>query len=101
MKFVSIRDFRTRTAAVRKDLEQDEDIVLTVNGRPVAIMTPVGPGDLEEELLAIRRARARTALDRIRSRARAAGTDELSMSEVDAVIAETRRERNRRSRRRK
>ena len=34
MKFVSIRELRSRMAAIRKDLEQEREIVLTANGRP-------------------------------------------------------------------
>ena len=67
--------------------------IVTANGRPFAVMTPVGPDTVEEEILAIRRARARAALSRIRAKARADGLDKMTMDEVDAVIAEVRRER--------
>jgi hypothetical protein len=32
MKFVTIRDMRGKTAAIRKNLEQEREIVLTSNG---------------------------------------------------------------------
>ncbi len=93
MKFVTIRELRSKTAALRKDLEQDREIVLTANGRPFALMTPVEPDTVEEELLAIRRARAQAALSRIRAQAKADGLDRMTMREIDALIARVRRER--------
>lgn len=99
MKFVTVREFRSNSAAVRKALEQEGHVVLTANGRPFAVLSAVNPDNLEEELLALRRARARAALDRIRSRAREDGRDRMSMAEVDEVVAEVRRSRRGRSRR--
>ena len=93
MKFVTIRDFRNKTAEVRRDLEAEQEVVLTSNGRPFAVMTRVGPETVEDEVLAIRRARARAALSRIRAKARADGLDKMTMDEIDAIIAEVRRER--------
>ena len=93
MKFVTIRDLRASTARLRKDLREDREIVLTANGRPFAVMTPVEPDTVEEELVAIRRARAQAALGRIRAKAKARGLDRLSMREIDAIIAKARRER--------
>jgi len=93
MKFVTIRDLRGNTARIRKDLEAEGEIVITVNGRPFAVMTRVKPDKLEEEILAIRRARAAAALSRIRVKAKAEGLDRLTMEQIDAIIAEARRKR--------
>ena len=93
MKFVTIRDLRSKTAAIRKDLEQEREIVLTANGRPFAVMTPVGSDTVEDEIRAIRRARAKAAVERIRAQAKARGLEKLTMKEIDALIAETRRAR--------
>ncbi len=93
MKFVTIRDLRSKTAAIRKDLEQEGEIVLTANGRPFAVMTPVGSDTVEEEIRAIRRARAKAAVERIRAQAKARGLDKLTTKEIDTLIAEVRRAR--------
>jgi antitoxin (DNA-binding transcriptional repressor) of toxin-antitoxin stability system len=93
MKFVTIRDLRGNTAQIRRDLQEDREIVLTANGRPFALMTPVEPDTVEEEVLAIRRARAQAALSRARAKAKADGRDRMSMADVDALVAEVRRER--------
>ncbi len=92
MKFITIRELRSSTARLRKDLQSEGEVVVTANGRPFAVMTPVEPDKVEEEILAIRRARARAALSRIRAKAKADGLDRLTMEEIDAIVAKARRE---------
>lgn len=91
MKFITIRDLRSNTARLRKDLQTEREVVITANGRPFAVMTRVEPDKFEDEILAIRRARARAAISRIRTNAKAAGLDRLTMEQINAIIAETRR----------
>ena len=93
MKFITIRELRSNTARLRKDLQSEREVVITAHGRPFALMTRVEPDRLEEEILAIRRARARSALSRIRAKAKAKGLDRLTMDQIDAIIADARRER--------
>ena len=92
VRFITIRDLRANTARLRKDLEDEHEVVVTANGRPFAIMTRVSGDDVEAEVKAIRNARAQAAVSRIRARARAEGTDQLSTEEIDAVVATSRRE---------
>jgi len=93
MKFLTIKDLRSSTAQLRRDLQAQREVVVTANGRPFAVMTRVEPDGVEEEILAIRRARARAALSRIRAKAKADGLDKMTMDEIDAIIAKARRER--------
>jgi len=93
MKFITIRELRSKTASLRKDLKTDREVVLTANGRPFAIMTAVDPDKVEEELLAIRRARAQAALSSMRAKAKADGLDRMTMDEIDAIIKAARRDR--------
>lgn len=93
MKFISIRDLRNNTARLRKDLLTDREIIVTANGRPFAVMARIEPDRIEDEILAIRRARAQAALSRIRAKAKADGLDRMSMDEIGAIIRDARRER--------
>jgi len=93
MKFVTIRDFRNKTAEIRRDLEDEREIVLTANGRPFALLSRLDPDTVEDEIAAVRRARARLAIDRMRASAKAAGLDSMSMDEIDAIIADVREKR--------
>lgn len=93
MRFITVRDLRSNIARLRKDLEKEREIVVTANGRPFAIMTRVEPDEVEEEILAIRRARAMSALGRLRTKAKMDGLDRMTMDQIDAVVAEARRKR--------
>ena len=99
MKFVTIRELRSNTATIRKELEKAQDIVVTANGRPFALLTKLDADHLEEQLAALRRARARQALDRVREAAKAGGLETMSMPEIDQLVARTRRDRSSPSRR--
>ncbi|MEI8190006.1 MAG: type II toxin-antitoxin system Phd/YefM family antitoxin [candidate division NC10 bacterium] len=93
MRFVPIRELRTKTASIRQDLAKAHEIVLTANGRPFAAMTPVNPDTVEEEIQAIRRARTQAAIGAIHAASRATGGDKLTMDDIDAEIAAVRRTR--------
>jgi antitoxin (DNA-binding transcriptional repressor) of toxin-antitoxin stability system len=93
MKTVTIRDFRTRPRAVSEALSRNEDAVLTVNGKPLAIMIPVTPETFDEAIDLVHRMRAIRAVRDIRLRATRTGADKLSLSEIDKIIAKSRAER--------
>ena len=95
MKFITVKDLRSNTAQLRRDLQAEREVVVTANGRPFAVMTRVDPDGVEEEILAIRSARARAALRRIRAKAKADGLDRLTLNEINAIIAKARRGRRR------
>ena len=95
MKTITIRDLRTRPRQARETLRQGQEALLTANGKPVALMVPVSGETLDDTLLALRRAKAQMALAAIRSQAREAGTDQLSVREIDEVVAAARRVRRR------
>lgn len=58
MKFVTIRDLRLKPAEVWDKLREQHELILTSNGRPVAVIAGVGEDDVEETVVALRRARA-------------------------------------------
>lgn len=94
MDFVTVRDLRIRPADVWRRLREKRDLVVTSNGRPIAIMVEVGDGeDVEATLVALHRVRAQAAITRMRRSAAAKGLDRLSPDDIDAEIAAARRER--------
>lgn len=50
MKFVSIRELRTRPGEVRQQLQQEGELILTSRGRPFALMIAAEGEDVEELL---------------------------------------------------
>ena len=93
MEFVSIRDLRTRSAAVWESLGESKDLVVTSNGKPVAVLSATTASTLDATLTALRQARAQLAVLNMQRRAREAGLDQWSLDEVNAEINEARRQR--------
>lgn len=60
MRFVSVRELRGRSAAIWKELAKEKDLVITSNGKPIALLSATSEENLEESLVAVRRARALT-----------------------------------------
>lgn len=85
MKFLSTRELRNRPGHVR-DLARKDDLVLTTNGKPIAILLGIQGDELEETARAIRQAKAQLALSRLRKRAARRGADRMSASAIDAEI---------------
>jgi prevent-host-death family protein len=94
VKFVTVRELRARTAEVCASLG-DDDVVLTSNGRPLAVLVPIEGDELEATLDGIRRGRAQAALSRIRRAAARTGTSTLSERDIEREIADSRRSRRR------
>jgi antitoxin (DNA-binding transcriptional repressor) of toxin-antitoxin stability system len=93
MEFITVRDLRTRPAQIWDKLRQQHDLILTANGRPIAVLSHIDEGGVEETLASLRRARAQAALSRLRADAATRGLDRLSTDEIEAEIAAARTER--------
>lgn len=91
MKFVTIRDFRANSGRIQKDLPKYNELILTSNGRPIAIMASVNEASLEESLSAIRRARAITAVTKLQLNSVRSGKYSMRASEIDREIRSARR----------
>jgi antitoxin (DNA-binding transcriptional repressor) of toxin-antitoxin stability system len=95
MKFISVRDLRGKSAEIWRDLPEEREMVITSNGRPVAILAAVNESNLEESLAAFRRSRAVDAVASIQLRSIAHGVDTLTSDDIDAEIAAVRAARTR------
>lgn len=95
MKFISVRDLRSKSAQVWKQLPQEREMIITSNGRPIAIIAATSDSDLEESLSAFRQARAVEAVASLQRRSVEAGKDKMTMEGIDAEIKAVRRKRAR------
>jgi antitoxin (DNA-binding transcriptional repressor) of toxin-antitoxin stability system len=95
MRFISVRDLRGKSAEVWKDLPTEREVVVTSNGRPIAILSAVNESNLEESLSAIRQARAAEAVTSLQRRSVERGKDAITMGEIDAEIKVVRQRRKR------
>ena len=95
MKFISVRDLRGKSAEVWKNLPAEREVVVTSNGRPIAVLSAVNESNLEESLSAIRQARAAEAVMSLQRRSVKQGTDCITMGEIDREIRMVRGKRKR------
>lgn len=86
MKFLSIRDLKIKSSQVWNELLEQKEMVLTSNGRPIALLSSINENNLEQVLTAFRRARATDALASIQYDSIQKGTDNVSMDEINAEI---------------
>ncbi len=93
MRFISVRDLRSKSAQVWGQLAEEKELVVTSNGKPIAILSAVQEGRLEETLSSIRRARAMAAVDAMQQRALRMGLNTMTLEDINAVIEEVRKER--------
>lgn len=93
MKFLSVRDLRGKSAEIWKELPNEREMIITSNGRPIAILASISDSNLEESLAAFRQARAVEAVASLQRRSVDQGTDNISMDEIDAEIKNVRSKR--------
>ena len=94
VEFVSIRELCSRSAAVWRSLAREKDLVVTSNGKPIAVLSATTASTLEAPLAALRQARAQLAVAAMQQRARETGADRLTVEDVNAEIDVVRRSRD-------
>jgi len=92
MKFVTVRDFRSSSAAIWKRLPKEREMVITNNGKPIALLTPLTDETLEDTISAFRQARAISAVKKMQEISVSLGNDKMTLDEINAIIRETRQE---------
>jgi antitoxin (DNA-binding transcriptional repressor) of toxin-antitoxin stability system len=95
MKFITVRDLRGRSGQVWTQLAREREVILTSNGKPIAILSAVSEETLEESLVAVRRARAVAAVEKLQRQSIQAGTNALSHAEIASEIKAVRKARRR------
>lgn len=94
MRFVTVRDLRLRSGEVWRQLQQEGEVVVTSNGKPVAVLSDIEENNLEEYLRALRRVRATIVVNKIQARSQQQGLDKISEAETEAEIKAVRRGRS-------
>ena len=96
MSFISLRELRTSTSKINDMLTDDGKIVVTSNGKPKAVMIQVNENDFEETLAVLNQIKLAKAINNIRCAAKSSGASEMSLDEINAEIAQVRKERRER-----
>ena len=92
MRFVSVRELRSGPSELWGSL-RNEDVVLTLNGKPIAILAGVTEGDVQGMLKAVRQARAAIAMESMHKTALGKGAHKFTSHEIEAEIQAVRKRR--------
>jgi hypothetical protein len=92
MEFISIREFNSSPVKTRKTLKKDGKLVLTNNGKPSMLVLDIVNQDFENLLDILNRAEAMKLLDSIQIQAARGGLADITMEEINAEIAASRKE---------
>ena len=93
MKFVTVRDLRGKTSELWKELEHERELVVTSNGKPIAILSSTDEDSFETCLWTLRRSRAHEALAKLQRDAEERGLNELTQNDVQNAIDKSRKKR--------
>lgn len=93
MEFVPYRMLRNQPAELRRKLEEKGELVVTVDGEPLAVMLQIPKGSLEDLVLLLSQVRAQLAASVIREQARQSGLDNMSPEQAEVIVQQTRRSR--------
>ena len=62
MKYITINDFNASYIKIWQYFPNDNEMVITNQGKPIALLTPISDFDLEETVKTIRRVKAKQAV---------------------------------------
>jgi antitoxin (DNA-binding transcriptional repressor) of toxin-antitoxin stability system len=91
MKFVSVRDFRTSPAQIWKRLPEEQEMIITNNGKPIALLTPLNDSTLEETVSAVRKAKAINVIKLMQQKSIKMKNDGMNLEDINTEIMEVRK----------
>ncbi|MDH4265465.1 MAG: hypothetical protein OEW45_07480 [Deltaproteobacteria bacterium] len=92
MRFISVREMNTRPKEIWERIKEEE-LVITSNGKPIALLSAVSEETLEKTLRMFRRSRALMALEEMQKKSLASGLDKMTDVEIEARIRAIRKTR--------
>ena len=93
MEFIPYRMLRNQPSELRKKLDEKGELVVTMNGEPLAVMLQIPKGSLEDLVLLLSQVRAQLAVSAIREGARKRGRSRMTVKQADALVGKTRQAR--------
>lgn len=81
MKFLSVGNLKTESSQVWKELTFEKEMIITSNGKPIAILSSIKENNLEQVLSAFHRARISEAVAAVQYESVCKGTDKINMEE--------------------
>ena len=91
MKMITVRELKSKPGSAWLKTAARDDLVLTNNGKPVAIISPANEKNIEERLRQLSRLRATEAVERIQRRSLELGKDKTPSAVINKVIKKVRK----------
>ena len=91
MQMIASRELSAKPGAVLQRVASAGTMVVTRDGRPMAILTPTSAESLVEDLQEIAFSKARRAVRNLRAGAAEAAVDSLSLEEINKEIQAVRK----------
>ena len=86
MKFITVRDFRTYPKKIWDELGEMQEMVITNNGKPIALLTPLLGANFESTVKAVRQAKAKMSVEKMRQISLNPKNNNLTGKEIDKII---------------
>jgi len=87
MRFITVRDFRTSSSSIWKTLTSEREMIVTSNGKPIALLTPLTDRTLEDTVSSVRRAKAINAVKKMQETSMDLGNTGMTLEEINTIIA--------------
>jgi antitoxin (DNA-binding transcriptional repressor) of toxin-antitoxin stability system len=94
MRFISVRELNTKPKEIWSKIKEEE-VVITSNGKPIALLSGITEETLEKTVRSIRRSRALIALEEMQKKSIDLGFDKWTDSQIDYAIKAVRKSRKR------
>jgi len=94
MQFVTVRDLRSKSAEIWRTLKKEKEVIITLNGKPIAVLAEIREGKLEESLHMAKKVRAMMAREAIQQNSVKKGLNSTSLEEINTEIAQVRKARH-------
>jgi prevent-host-death family protein len=85
MRFITVRDLSTKPKKIWSQV-QEEEIIITSNGKPIALLSGITEETLEKTIQTIRRSRALMALEEMQKKSLDSGLDRWTDAQIEAEI---------------
>ena len=92
MNFYTVRDLRTHPREVWDKLSETQEIIITNNGKPTALMIEIDDENLEEVLASVRQSMAMRAVNKLRIASVRSGRADMTSEDIDEEIYKARKE---------
>jgi len=85
MKFVTVKDLKT-SPEIWKVLPSEREMIITNNGKPIALLSPLNDEMMDDTVLAVRKAKALNAVKKMQDISASLGNNKLSVEEINTII---------------